>query len=121
MVCSFAFKSWLSSPLSQVNAALHAAARRVDHHAAGKQVLPIHYCLTTCVPQFMTQLLHLFVHEWGGSPTEATAMAELRFAGGGGSSSSAVHNVWNGLSKELQLSPAVASMCDTNAPVHMKL
>jgi hypothetical protein len=38
-------------------------------------------------------------------------MAELRFAGGGGDQSGgAVHSVWNSLSDELRLSPAVASM-----------
>ncbi len=80
-----------------VNAALHAAARHHEHHSAGQT------------------LLQLFIGDWGGSPTEATAMAELRFAAAaasnGSSGGSNVEQCWNNLPADMHLSPAVASMC----------
>jgi hypothetical protein len=57
----------------------------------------------------LLQLLTRFVSEWGGRATEATATAQLRFAGGSGDNSS-VDETWNSFSAELQASPAVASM-----------
>ena len=82
-------------PVTMVNSALHSAARHPEHHVIGRK------------------LLNMFISEWGGSPTEATAMAELRFASGAGSSSSSVEACWDSLPAELQLSPAVASMFTT--------
>ncbi len=110
--CDFVMK-WRSlnpstpPPVTMVNSALHCAARHPEHHVIGRK------------------LLNMFISEWGGSPTEATAMAELRFASGAGSSSSSrssssssrsssssssVEACWDSLPAELQLSPAVASM-----------